>query len=213
MDTVYNSPLLYIWNSPVHVCWGLASGLLELQIPNCILTAQTQRNPSLLEKYLETHLFCCVELTWLRTPSCSESGWLTGVAHAEPIVLPDFSTTQELEGMSLHSSSMTSSLSFCLDLPRFTQDLLKDNIFPSTHLALWSDLNPRFFHETGWNGLWHIPLEQGLFLWNSCFFLSSNFLFPLNSPILSFWTCQTHPFKMKLSEDSGLKSNFLCSMD
>ena len=35
MDTVYNSPLLYIWNSPIHVCWGLASGLPELQIPNC----------------------------------------------------------------------------------------------------------------------------------------------------------------------------------
>lgn len=75
--------------------------------------------------------------------------------------------------------------------PGFTQDLLKGNIFLELiwHFDLiWDQTLPRKLAEMVFGTS---PLEQGLFLWNSCFFLSSHFLFPLKpSHSLSFWTCQ-----------------------
>ena len=151
-------------------------------------------NNSSVEFYLSGNLKAKRELItwkWEKTPSCSESGWLMGVAHAEPIVLPDFSTTQELEGMSSCIQAHDLLLSFCLDLPEIYSGPIERQYFSSSHLALWSDLRSDSFMETGWNGLWHIPFGTRAVSLKQLFFLSLNFLFPLKlSHSLSFWTCQ-----------------------
>lgn len=224
-DSASEKPWTLFYDSPLHplhlylLCEGIllfiCAGDLQVachshRFPNCnslpnpkkpIFAGEISGNTFVLGWHFGTQMKTRGDTQWFW-------GWLAyrSGTHAEPIGLPDFSSTQELEGMSSCIQAHALLLCLCLHLPRLYSGPIERLYFSSTHLALWSDLRSDSFMETGWNGLWHIPFGTRAVSLKQLFFLSSNFLLPLKLSILfPFELARTHPFKMKLSEDPGAK--------
>lgn len=221
MDTIYDSPL-----HPLHLyllCEGIllfiCAGDWQVACHSCrsqiAILCQIQRNPSLLGKYLETHLFYVDTLghRWRQeeTPSGSEAGWLTGVV---PTLSPLGSLiSHQLRSLKVWPPAfkLMPSCFLCVwTSPGFTQDLLKGYIF----LALIWHFGLIWDQTLSWKLVEMVfgtsPSEQGLFLWNSYFFSHQTFFSPLNSPF-SFLLNLPEPIPLKWSflRIQELKSKFL----
>ena len=144
-------------------------------------------------------------------PSGSEAGWLTGVV---PMLSPLGSLiSHQLRNLKVCPPAfklMPSCFLCAWTSPGFTQDLLKGYIFLTLiwHFGLIWD------QTISWKLVEMVfgtsPLEQGLFLWNSCFFSHQTFFSPLNS-LFSFLLNlpETIPLKWSFLRIQGLKSKFL----